>query len=549
MKYFKIKTVSAMEKVFASKEPSGEGCMLHMTALKGETISFQLAYYWAGERKERGKVEISSPIKEYANIRLVQLVPCEYPCHLKRDDDYLVTEPGLYPDLLTEIPALGFPMVSGQWRSLWVDVEIPEESEAGVYPLEIRMIHDGELVGKVEMTIEIIAAVLPKLSLLHTEWFHSDCLAQYYGVPIFSEQYWNIVEQFVLEATKRHCNMILTPIFTPPLDTAVGGERPTVQLVDVWEEEKGQYRFEFERLERWVSLCKRCGIEYFEMSHLFSQWGAVAAPKVVGYRDGELQKLFGWDTDASGEEYAAFLHQFLTALKKELEQLGIAEKTYFHISDEPQMSQLESYQAARNVVAEDLKDYVIFDALSDYEFYQKGLVSQPVCALNHIEPFLKDRPEKLWGYYCTAQYQDVSNRFIAQPGQRTRILGAQLYKYNIDGFLHWGYNFYNSEYSLYEIDPYKCTDAGGAFPSGDSFLVYPGPGGKPEESIRMMMMDEAMNDFRAMKLLEQLAGREAVMKCIESSPEEIVTFSKYPRSISYMIACRNRINEAIRQAL
>ena len=103
MKYFKIKTVSAMEKVFASKEPSGEGCMLHMTALKGETISFQLAYYWAGERKERGKVEISSPIKEYANVRLVQLVPCEYPCHLKRDDDYLVTEPGLYPDLLTEI--------------------------------------------------------------------------------------------------------------------------------------------------------------------------------------------------------------------------------------------------------------------------------------------------------------------------------------------------------------------------------------------------------------------------------------------------------------
>lgn len=256
MKYFKIKTVSAMEKVFASKEPSGEGCMLHMTALKGETISFQLAYYWAGERKERGKVEISSPIKEYVNVRLVQLVPCEYPCHLKRDDDYLVTEPGLYPDLLTEIPALGFPMVSGQWRSLWVDVEIPEESEAGVYPLEIRLIHDGELVGKVEMTIEIIAAALPKLSLLHTEWFHSDCLAQYYGVPIFSEQYWNIVEQFVLEATKRHCNMILTPIFTPPLDTAVGGERPTVQLVDVWEEEKGQYRFEFERLERWVSLCK-----------------------------------------------------------------------------------------------------------------------------------------------------------------------------------------------------------------------------------------------------------------------------------------------------
>lgn len=549
MKYFKIKTVSAMEKVFAAKEPSGEGSMLHMTALKGETVSFQLAYYWAGERKERGNVEICSPVKECVHVRQVQLVPCEYPCHLKRDEDYLATEPGLYPDLLTEIPELGFPMVSGQWRSLWVDVEVSEEFEAGTYPVEIRLLHNGELIGKVDVNIEVIDAVLPKLSLLHTEWFHSDCLAKYYDVPIFSEQYWNLVEEFIKEAVKRHCNMILTPIFTPPLDTAVGGERPTVQLVDVWEEKKGKYRFGFERLERWITLCRQCGIEYFEMSHLFSQWGAVAAPKIVGYRDGELQKLFGWNTDASGEEYASFLHQFLAALKPELEQLGIADKTYFHISDEPQMSQLESYQSAKNVVAEDLKDYVIFDALSDYDFYQKGLVSQPVCALNHIEPFLEDRPEKLWGYYCTAQCQEVSNRFIAQSGQRTRILGAQLYKYNIDGFLHWGYNFYNSEYSLYEIDPYQCTDAGGAFPSGDPFLVYPGADGKPEESIRMMMMDEAMNDFRAMKLLEQLSGRDEVMKCIENSPEEIITFNKYPRSIAYMAACRNRINEAIRRAL
>ena len=62
---------------------------------------------------------------------------------------------------------------------------------------------------------------------------------------------------------------------------------------------------------------------------------------------------------------------------------------------------------------------------------------------------------------------------------------------------HWGYNFYNGVDSLCKIDPYRVTDACGAYPSGDPFIVYPGEGGYPEESIRMMALEEAMNDVRA----------------------------------------------------
>ena len=56
------------------------------------------------------------------------------------------------------------------------------------------------------------------------------------------------------------------------------------------------------------------------------------------------------------------------------------------------------------------------------------------------------------------------------PGNRTRIIGMQIYRYDLDGFLHWGYNFYNSEYSLYPIDPYRCTDAGENFHQEIRFL-------------------------------------------------------------------------------
>ena len=35
------------------------------------------------------------------------------------------------------------------------------------------------------------------------------------------------------------------------------------------------------KLEKFVELARGCGIKYFEMAHLFSQWGAKCAPKIV----------------------------------------------------------------------------------------------------------------------------------------------------------------------------------------------------------------------------------------------------------------------------
>ena len=353
------------------------------------------------------------------------------------------------------------------------------------------------------------------------------------------------MEAFVRSAAKHKCNMLLTPVFTPPLDTAIGGERRTVQLVDVAVSE-GKYGFEFGNFRKWVRMALDCGIEYFEVSHLFSQWGAKAAPKIMAVKDGTYQQIFGWDTDSAGQEYREFLHQFLTAFKAELKELGIDGRTYFHISDEPEKEHMENFRNAWEGVAKDLEGFQVIDALSDYSFYKEGLVRQPVCAVNHIGPFLEERPEKLWGYYCTAQYVDVTNRFIVLPGFRTRILGVQLYKYRLDGFLHWGYNFYNSERSMYPIDPYRCTDAGGAFPSGDPFLVYPGKDGKPEESMRQMLMDEAMSDYCAFMALEKLAGREKVLELID---EEKVTFDEYPQDESYLLGLRRKVNQAIKDAL
>ena len=92
-----------------------------------------------------------------------------------------------------------------------------------------------------------------------------------------------------------------------------------------------------------------------------------------------------------------------------------------------------------------LEGFPIMDALSNVDFYRSGAVEHPIPANNHIEPFLQENIPGLWTYYCCSQNTDVANRFVAMPAARSRILGVQMYKYNIAGFLHWGYNFYYSQ--------------------------------------------------------------------------------------------------------
>ena len=111
--------------------------------------------------------------------------------------------------------------------------------------------------------------------------------------------------------------------------------------------------------------------------------------------------------------------------------------------------------------------------------------------------------------------------------------------------MHWGFNFYNSQFSKKAVNPYEITDCGCSFPSGDAFLVYPGEDGKPEESIRLMAMNEALQDYRALKLLEAKIGKTAVIELLEEGLAEPVTFFEYPKSQEYLIMLRRKINSIL----
>jgi len=540
-----VKVLSSLEKVFSDEELKAtewkKGSML-----LNEVYSFQVAYKWNAFIIKGVKVEVDSELSPWITIRKVGLVPSEMPCYANHDDNILRSVPGLYPDPLIPLGPDDLALLPEQWRSLWITIDPNCNAAPGNYSINITFKNSvDEVLGKAEFQLEIIDALLPKQELVHTQWFHTDCLATWYKVDVFSEEHWDIIKKYIQTAVKHGINMILTPLFTPPLDTAVGGERPTVQLVDV-EKYGDKYKFNFQKLKRWVDMCLSVGVEYFELSHLFTQWGAKHAPKIMATENGEYKRIFGWETDAAGNEYKNFLSQFLPQLVNFIKENNLEKRCYFHISDEPHSDHLESYKNASNIISEYVKDFPVIDALSDYTFYETGLVKNPIPATNHIEPFLENKVPDLWTYYCCSQYKEVANRFFNMPSARNRILGLQLYKFDIKGFLQWGYNFWYSQYSRYPIDPFKVTDAGYAFPSGDAFMVYPGDNGEPISSLKFEVFFDALQDLRALKLLESYIGKEEVLKLLEESLENPITFRQYPKEAQWLLEKREEINKMIK---
>ena len=231
-----------------------------------------------------------------------------------------------------------------------------------------------------------------------------------------------------------------------------------------------------------------------------------------------------------------------------MEALGVAESTYFHISDEPNLNSIGTYQAASDIIKPLIGTSKTCDAISHYEIYEKGLIECPITYIPQIGEFLPHDIPNQWAYYCCDPQSVHTNSFMAMSSHRTRILGVLLYKFNIKGFLHWGLNFYNSCLSLSQINPYVTSSANGAYPSGDAFILYPAKNGA-YPSIRGKVLYDAIGDINLCRTLEKYIGREAVVKIIDEMAGGDVRFDDYPRNSAYLPALRERLISEIEKHL
>lgn len=526
-----IYITSSLEKIFPHSEPCL--AMNKATALQNEKYHFQLVV-----RSDGDASSLSICVGEHcrAAVRLFDVGLIKGgPAWMEFHDEYYISkEEGLYPDVLFPHRD-GFALTGGENKAVYVCVDCSR------LPVGENKLTFSVAGASAEFCLTILPCALVGSDLILTNWIHVDCICDQHGVEPFTEAFYRVFDSYLHWYVEMGNNTMFTPIFTPPIDTAVGGERRTVQLVDIAKTATG-YAFDFTKLQAFFDFCLARGIRYFEFSQLATQWGAQACPKVVVRGDKGEEKLFGWDVFSDSEEYFAFLAQFLPALCDFVKENGLAERVFFHISDEPKEEEAERYRRFGEYVRKLLGGMKILDTMSARTFYDEGLVDIPAITTRAAD-CLKEGEIPCLLYYCSVEFDDYySNRFFCMPLQRTRVLGCQLYCNNAIGFLHWGYNFYYSYLSKEKLDPYEVSDAKGYFPSGDSFLVYPVKDGAVP-SLRLMTMLEAFQDYRALKTLEKKRGKEFVSALLAT--EGVSGVTTYPRSAEWQLAFREKLNALI----
>ena len=521
-----ISICSSSKKIFVK-----EDCILISKdcCLKNETYCFQI--FVEKDRNQDYEVNINSSL----NIELYQVKTFKVDTYRDcvKDDYYERKENDVYPDLLKQ--GCKFTTDSNGVATLFVEV-LANSKPTGFHNIEIEI--DNE---KVCFQLEVLDKELQENDLLLTNWMHMDGICNYYGVKFWSEKFITNFKFFLKAYVKMGNNMILVPTFTPALDTEVGAERLTTQLVNIVKQ-NNNYDFDFTNLEQFIDICHDCGIKYFEFAHLFTQWGGKACPKIVVTENGIENKEFGWHIESTDKKYYAFLKQFLVALVDFLKKKGIKENCFFHITDEPSLEDLGKYVEIADFVRQHVDGIPILDALSHYEFTQYNVMDLPVVSLksNDLTSFLgKDNMV----YYCVGVDEDyISNRYFDMPLQRVEILGFQLYLLGTKGFLHWGFNFYNAQFSKFPINPYENATAGGGFPAGDSFIVYPGET-NVDYSLRYFSMVKVFEDYRLLKTLEKKLGREQVLNILMA--EGVNSVRDYPRSAEWQMEFRTKIRKLI----
>ncbi|MBQ9753941.1 MAG: DUF4091 domain-containing protein [Lentisphaeria bacterium] len=521
--------------------------------LQGERFNFQLLFYSGDMHNRKSRVELISNFPGTFSVREVGYTPVTFTGYEPCDKDVLSDMAGIYPDRLMPLKEECTRVVIRQTKTLWISVDAPLDAPPGEYSVKLRFtVHpddaDGEAAAKEpiqyfttpEFKLQLLPFALPEQRLKVTQWFHPDSLSSCYKVPMWSEKHWLLVENCFRDMSAHGTNMILVPVLSLILNVAEGHRREIAQLVTIRRTEKREYGFDFSRVERYIKLALECGFQYLEISHLFSQWGAAYAPPVIV--DGEL--LFDGMTPGDDPEYRKLLGTLLKELKVLLQKLGVADRTVFHCSDEPPADKIGQYREAMEFLKKHLEGFQIIDALNNADIFSDSGVDTPVPLISQLKFFKNIKLREKWCYYCCAPAHKMPNRFIHFPSSRNRIFGTLLWKYGMEGFLHWGYNFYFEALSRFAVDPFADPGSDRFYPPGDAFLVYPGADGTPEDSIRHEVFAEALQDFRLLDLLSASLGRKKVLQLLSKLCGRL-SMSSYPRGEKAVLQLREKLLEAL----
>lgn len=417
-------------------------------------------------------------------------------------------------------------------QGIWVTVYVPKDAAAGDYKGKAT-VHTTAGDFPVDIKLTVYDVQIPDTkdgafsygtwNTLALRWADhsletSDYIKEQYGYEPFSEEWWNLIGKMADNMRETKQSMV-----TVPLDLILFGEGTAL-------DDQGTYTFGWDKFDRFVqSFVDQGNIKILRgFSLLEAIWDN---PRVFVIEKDAQGQLTIRHEDVGSQPANNFLDQMLPALKAHLDEKGWTQMWRQSISDEAHNG--DTYAYAVNKLRQYFGDSVkTIDAFLDQHDPYVGNVHTWIPITNYYQDnqaFFNSRiaaGEEVWTYVCIVPLPSDGwmNRFVDSPPVDPRLLIWGNFKYGLNGFYHWGYNYWNTT-DGFGLNPESLG------PWGDGFIIYPDKeNASVKTSVRGYATRDGIEDYEIFNMLKQTSP-DLAQSIVDSVVQGFNRYSKDPNLV------------------
>ena len=366
----------------------------------------------------------------------------------RQKEDLLRPAPAWFPDYLSEDRACS--MRKGTRKAVYLTIEIPREAPPGEYRATITA-RAGSTSATLALVVQVCPLTLPEARHVWvTEWFSTSEFTRHHQLaPSDDERFCRLLKIYAENMAEHRQNVF----------------RLGLESIKCRRVAEGKLEFEFSRFDKLAQVFWDTGrMDLLETGFVaeFGKGGWSSSEIVLA--NCTVVAADGKHSSVPGEE---FLPQFLPAFAGHLRAKGWLAKTVFHICDEPSNHNVMAWRNASEFVNRFAPELRRIDAIETPHCL--GALEVWVPKLDHLATWQDAYEEaqrqgnELW-FYTVGIFQGGSllNKTVDVPLIETRLMHWLNYRYNLRGYLHWGFNAWTD-------DPINAPGEH----RGDGWHVYP----------------------------------------------------------------------------
>jgi hypothetical protein len=370
-------------------------------------------------------------------------------------------------------------------QALRMEIPIGKDFPVGMNVFSIHISSKGQ-VQKLQLTVNVYDVEIPPVNQSHLDyvnWLNIGNICSDHQVEMWSEPFWGMLRKYAQMMARGRQNtfwFIWSDFFK---------FNPDGSVLEFYEQ----------RLDRYVStflsegLTTIQGAPFARRRNWESDAFLVAVP-TSGNRE----------IAAVSEEGQKIIRSMAAPIIAMMKKNGWESQWYQGVFDEPTDEYVERYKTTVAFLKSMKPDLRILEATMTVSL--TGVVD---CWCPQVQEYQKNASffdsrkaagDAVWVYTCLIPGGPWINRLVDQERLRQVYVGWACSKYDLQGFLHWGFNMHSGK----PFEELVRLHGGPTnyLPAGDSHIVYPGKKG-PLSSQRFEAHRIGMEDFELLYLLKK----------------------------------------------